>query len=287
MMPRSKVHPFLVVLAFSSLATVTAHGWVQINLTSLFNADTVIRYSGGNFTTPSALWDVSGNWMITQSAANQLAIQNSGTNPIGVNDNGFYPASGVRAFMTCNCFHQRHAQWRSGNIATTPGTFSFNVPVANYSQFAIFGASGNGFPPLVITLTYSTGVPTVINGVTLPDWFNGNPGNTAASPAGSQFALTPAMSRSGSFQAYQPPANGAYIYGINLAPDVTRQLTNVSVAYTPRAVLNLLAGRRAPIPATPEVSTRSWLQAIGSDSNRGADGATAGCTDRPVRHNPD
>ena len=265
MMLRSKVRPFLVVLAFSSLA-VTAHGaGVQINLTSLFNADTVIRYNGGNFTTPSALWDISGDWMITQSAANQLAIQNSGTNPIRVNDNGFYPASGARLYDVQLGFTNATPSGAQVTFrATTPGTFSFNVPVANYSQFAIFGASGNGFSPLVITLTYSTGAPTVINGVTLPDWFNGNPGNTAASPAGSQFALTPAMSRSGSFQAYQPPANGAYIYGINLAPDVTRQLTNVSVAYTPRAVLNLLAAAGAPIPATPEVSTPLlWVLAIG------------------------
>jgi len=102
-----------------------------------------------------------------------------------------------------------------------------------YSQFAIFGSSGNGPATVTITLNYSTGSATVLTGVSLPDWYSGA-GTTAAGAAGTFFALTPAMSRDHQSTGYQAPAagGGAYIYGVNLAPDSTRQLTSVAVLVT-------------------------------------------------------
>ncbi len=48
---------------------------VQVSLAASFNADNVLRYSGGAFTTPGTSWDNStpggsvDNWLLTQSAA--------------------------------------------------------------------------------------------------------------------------------------------------------------------------------------------------------------------------
>src|SRR5262249_30059988 len=114
-------------------------------------------------------------------------------------------------------------------------TFMFAVPIASYSQFAIFGSSGGGNAALQITLNYISGAPTILTNVTFSDWFSGNPANTAASAAGTFFALTPTMSRQ--FAALSPNSgyeavSGAHIYGINLAPDPMRALASVTVLVT-------------------------------------------------------
>lgn len=248
---------FGTVLALAAVAAAIcvsggpAYGaGVQVSLSSKFNADPVLRYSGA-FTTPTATWDYpsvacptsNDNWMLTQSAASQLATSQGLTNPapLGINDNGFYPASGARLYDVQLGF--TNTTPTGTNVAfqsNTNGSFSFNVPSNYYSQFAIFGSGGSGSAPLTITLTYASGSPTVLSGVTLPDWYGGNPGNTAASAAGTAFALTGPMSRElacqypgGGYQVPNVSSNGAYIYGINLGPDSTRQLTSVTVAYAP------------------------------------------------------
>ena len=243
---------------------------VQVSLASSFTADDVLRYSGA-FTTPGIAYDNPtpgggvDNWMLTQSAATALG----GSGAVGINDNGFYPASGARLYDVQLGF--TNATPTGTNVAirsTATGSFTFNVPANYYSQFAIFGSGGSGNSTVTITLNYSTGSPTVLNSVTLPDWYSGNPGTTAAGAAGTYFALTPAMAREAAYLfpggGYQAPGTGAYIYGINLAPDSTRQLTSVQVAYTPGSVgytiVNFLAAAGAvmattSVPTVPTLST--------------------------------
>jgi hypothetical protein len=248
-----------VAAAAICLAGLPAFGaaGVQVSLASSFNADDVLRYSGSAFTTPGISWDnpTSGgsvdNWMVTQSAANQLA---GGGSAVGINDNGYYPASGARLYDVQLGF--TNATPTGTNVAirsTAVGNFTFNVPNNQYSQFAIFGSGGSGSSTLTITLTYATGSPTVLTGVTLPDWYSGA-GTSAAGAAGTYFALTPALSRQAAYSfpsgGYQVPGSaGAYIYGINLAPDSTRVLTSVAVSYTPSSpgytVANFLAAAGA------------------------------------------
>ena len=70
-----------VAAAAICLAGLPAFGaaGVQVSLASSFNADDVLRYSGAAFTAPGISWDNPtpggsvDNWMVTQSAANQLA----------------------------------------------------------------------------------------------------------------------------------------------------------------------------------------------------------------------
>jgi hypothetical protein len=232
---------------------------VQVSIASSatpFNADDVLRYSGSAFTTPGISWDNPApggsvdNWMVTQSAATQLG----GSGAVGINDNGYYPASGARLYDVQLGF--TNATPTGTNVAirsTTAGSFTFNVPNNRYSQFAIFGSGGSGNTTLTITLNYSTGSPAVLTNVTLPDWYGGA-GTTAAGAAGTYFALTPAMSRQAAYSfpggGYEAPvAGGAYIYGINLAPDSTRVLTSVAVSYTPASpgytIANFLAAAGA------------------------------------------
>jgi len=91
----------------------------------------------------------------------------------------------------CNWDHERDAdRHERGDPVTAVGNFTFNVPNNQYSQFAIFGSGGSGNSTLTITLTYATGSPTVLTGVTLPDWYSGA-GTSAAGAAGTYFALTP------------------------------------------------------------------------------------------------
>jgi hypothetical protein len=246
---------------------------VQVSLASSFNADNVLRYSGGVFSTPGISWDNSApggsvdNWIVTQSAANQLVLAEAGSNPVGINDNGFYPAGGARLYDVQLGFTT--ATPTGTNVAirsSAAGSFTFSVPSNPYSQFAIFGSGGSGNSSLAITLSYATGSPVVVN-ATLPDWYSSNPSTTAAGAAGTYFALTPAMSRQAAYSfensGYQAPiANGgAYIYGVNLAPDPTRNLTSVAVAYTPASpgytVANFLAAAGAIAGASTPISTPS------------------------------
>jgi len=255
---------------------------VQVSLASSFNANDILRYSGG-WATPTISWDNStpggsvDNWLMTQSAASQLA-SSQGLNspaPVGINDNGLYTASGARLYDVQLGF--TNATPAGTNVvvrANTPGNFTFSVPANYYSQFAIFGSSGSGSTTLTITLTYGGGSPTVLSNVTLPDWYSGNPGGSAAGAAGTVFALTPAMSRqaaysfpSGGYQVPNVSGAGAYIFGVNLAPDSTRQLTSVQVAYawpgegSSYTVANFLAaaGALASPPVTPTPAPGTWI----------------------------
>jgi hypothetical protein len=278
----------ILIAAPVLLSSGSAYGaGVQISLASSFNADPVLRYSGGVFTTPSISWDDAtpgggvDNWIITQSAANQLATSQELLTPapVGINDTGFYPASGARLYDVQLGFTDSTPTGTSTAIrSNTSGSFSFAVPSGQYSQFAVFGSGGSGNSTLSITLSYSTGTPTVLAGVTLPDWYSGT-GGTAAGLAGTYFALTPAMARQAAYSfpgsGYQVPnsPNGAFIYGINLAPDPTRALTNVAVAYTSGSagytVANFLTAAGAlATPTTPTTPTTPappsiWLALTG------------------------
>ena len=245
-----KLFSTTLAMAFAAAAMCVSGGQayaagVQVNI-GPFNADDILRYSG-TFTSPGISYDdpASGgsvdNWLVTQSAATQLATNQGilSPPPVGINDNGFYPASGARLYDVQLGFTNGTASGTNTVIRSTAvGNFSFNVPNNQYSQFAIFGSGGSGTSTLVITMNYSTGSPTVLTGVTLPDWAGGDSGATAASAAGTHFTLTPPMSRQSAWRfpssGYQAPGTGGYyIYGINLAPDSTRILASVTVAYTP------------------------------------------------------
>jgi hypothetical protein len=250
---------------------------VQVSLASSFNADNVLRYSGSAFTAPGISFDNTApggsvdNWMLTQSAANQLATSQGllSPAPVGINDTGFYAASGPRLYDVQLGFTNTTPTGTNVAIRSSAiGNFSFNVPNNQYSQFAIFGSGGSGSSTLTITLNYTTGSAVVLSSVALPDWYSGVPSTTAASAAGTYFALTPAMSRQAAYSfpasGYQVPGSaGAYIYGINLAPDSTRVLTSVAVAYTPGSVgytaVNFFTAAGAiaggTTPATPAPST--------------------------------
>jgi hypothetical protein len=271
---------FGTVLALALVAAAicgSAYGaGVQVSLASSFNADNVLRYSGGVFTTPGISWDNPtpggsvDNWLVTQSAANQLVLSEGGSNPVGINDNGFYPASGARLYDVQLGFTTATPTGTKVAIrSTTAGSFSFNVPGNPYSQFAIFGSGGSGNSALAITLTYSTGSPVVVN-ATLPDWYSGNPATTAAGAAGTYFVLTPAMSRQTAYSfedsGYQAPSpgGGAYIYGINLAPDSTRNLTSVAVSYTPSSPGYTVANFVAAAGATAATSSTPTVPVVGT-----------------------
>lgn len=254
------------------LSSAAAFGTgVQVSFVPFFNADDILRYSGGTFTVPSTSWDSplqtpSDSFVITQSAANQLA--GGGGGGIGINDSGTYLANGAQTYDVVMGFTNATPTGTNTVLreTTVGSTFTFNVPSNNYSQFAIFGSSGNGSSTLQITLNYTTGSPTVLTGVTFPDWFSGNPGNSAASAAGTYFALTPAMSRdhvTGGYQAPDSPA-GAFIYGINLGPDPTRTLTSVTVLTTALAEPGLTAANFLTAAGTVAPSTPSATPAPGT-----------------------
>ncbi len=264
--PSGGIGTVLAMVLVAAAVCGSAYGaGVQVSLAPSANADTVLRYISGAFTTPSISWDNNSpgggvdNWMVTQSAASQLASIQDGSNPVGLNDNGFYPASGARLYDVQLGYNATTATGTNTAIrSTTAGSFSLSIPNGQYSQFAIFGSGGSGSSSLNITLTYSTGSPTTLSSVTLPDWYSGSPSTTAAGAAGTYFALTPALSRQAAYDfpnaGYQAPSGGAYVYGINLAPDSTRVLTSVAVAYTPASpgytVANFLGAAGATVAAT-------------------------------------
>jgi len=262
----------LVTCLVTTPVRAFAGAGVQIDLSSQFNGDDVLRYSGSAFTTPSAPYDSAltstGFYIVTSTAAARLATLYSGSNPVGINDNGLYPATGGRLYDVQ--FGFTNSTPTGANVlirdTTVGSSFSFSVPSNHYSQFAIFGSSGSGSSTLQITLNYASGAPTVLPGLTLPDWFAGASG-TPSGAAGTLFALTPTMSRAhvlaGTVNQYQGPAGtGAFIYGLNLAPDSTRLLTGVTVTITGLAVVNTVtnffaaAGAIAQLPpATPAPSS--------------------------------
>ncbi len=266
---------------------------VQVSLSSCFNADDVLRDNGGTFTAPGISFDNPApggsvdNWMLTQSAANALAVSQSLPTPapLGISDNGLYAATGARLYDVQLGFTNTAAT--GTNVVcrfNTNGNFSFNVPSNYYQQFAIIASGGSGTTPLTITLNYAAGSAGTVT-ATLPDWYSAGTITTAAGAAGTIYELTGPMSRQAAYGAgcpsactsgYQTPnvsSNGAYIYGVNLAPDSTRQLTSVNVAYaaqgiseTPYTVANFFtaAGSLATPPSTqPSVPALSvWALAL-------------------------
>ena len=114
--------------------------------------------------------------------------------------------------------------WTSINsTAMTP--FTFNVPVAVYTQLQIYATGGNGGSTINYTLTYADS-STSSSTLALPDWCLGTLG-------GGQYALVGVYRvQNGDALNGENPQDICNIYALDLNPDTGKALSSVTFADT-------------------------------------------------------
>ena len=232
----------LLLLTFLALALAAgpaaAQQPVQFDVTSTFNADVIVNTDAD----PPTPFDEDndpiddpgpgGNFaLLTQSAA---AV--GCPSPVGLPDNGFFAANADHPDVQLaysNASSGNNAR-RSPSFSTD--TYSFTVPVSNYTNVHLFYTAGNGSATADVTLTYTTGTP-VTTTITVPDWFNGPvPPNYALFDCGDR------MPPDAPFNCED--SNTTAIFGRNIGADVTRLLQSVTIQRTDisTAVMSFFGG---------------------------------------------
>lgn len=243
---REKMKPILAVVsvAFVTVCAAPVAAQTQFDVSSLLNADVVINNGTGSLdATQSPVDEPAPNWaFLTQSAATELFP----SDPDGLPDNGFFPATGIRPDVQLSWNNNNN-----GNNARTAvnatDTFSIDAPDANYGAVHLFATTGSGDSSVTITLNYATGPDTVAN-VTVPDWFD--------PPSGSLYSLIDGLDRAQATppHTYEDSDNPA-IFGIPVSADPNRVLQSIDVGRTDTSgVFNFFGAVGVAPVSTPAVS---------------------------------
>jgi hypothetical protein len=200
---------------------------LQVDVSSILNVNTIVSsVSGGIGLTP-----IDGAGAATgydfPTLAGAMKLVDAGAS--GFPNNGFFATNGTTVPNVQLAWNDDgvHPISKSNSIrlAGNAGTaVAFNVPQAKYTQVQIYATGGNGAGSLSTTLTYATGNPVTTTAIPLPDWC-GAPGPTGEYQLGTQVARV----QNGTTYAPNPPCG---IFAIDLGPDSTRELTNVSITDT-------------------------------------------------------
>jgi hypothetical protein len=191
---------------------------VQIDVTSVFNADTVAT---------TTLMDAGAltymDTVMSDFPTMSRALQLSATG-LGLPDTAFFATSGT-------IHPQVQLHWSDTSNAlnsrvvppVTPVVpFLFRVPPAAYSELQLFALSSGGTATVTVTVTYADNTTNGGVSVTVPDWVGGT-------PAAGEFAL---LGGGGANRihlgATLQPAKGQ-IYGINVRADATKSVTQVTL----------------------------------------------------------
>jgi hypothetical protein len=198
---------------------------LQVDVSSILNVNTIVTSVPGGI----ALTPVDGPGGATgydfPTLAGAMKLVDAGA--AGFPNNGFFASNGTTVPDVQLAWNDDGinptSKPNSISYSGTAGTaVAFNVPQTKYTQVQIYATGGNGAGSLSITLTYATGAP-VMTTMPLPDWCGGAGTN--------EYQLGNKVARVQNGTAYNPnPLCG--IFAIDLGPDTTRELTNVSVTDT-------------------------------------------------------
>jgi hypothetical protein len=192
---------------------------VQISVSSLFNANTVVTTtSGGVPLTPVDGTDSFENDDFpTQSEAARLS-----STATGLPDNAFFATNGTSIPDVQLAWNNSSNVENSLVVLASAGTgYTFSVPPAAYSQLQIYATGGNGSSTLTVTLTYSDNT-TATSSVAVPDWCS-----SAALGAGQYKLVSAVRVQNGALNA-QNPDLACSIYALNLDPSPAKALTSVA-----------------------------------------------------------
>lgn len=261
---QSRLGGFVLIAAvvFASLGapSLTAQV-VQVDVTSLFNADVIVNNGNGLDATQSSIdrgdAPINNYAFPTQSVAGALCGA-----PSGLPDDGAFAA---------NAFHPAvQLAYDNGNdgnnafrLPDSAGTFTIDIPDGQYEQVHLFATTGNGDSLLTVTLNYSDLTTSQAN-VTVPDWFGG------FADSASTYHLISERDRvqpgSGPGVAFECPDTDVFdIFGFRLSPDPTKTLQSVRVDRTDTdGILNFFGATAvaAPAAAAQIPSLGPWALAL-------------------------
>lgn len=209
-------------LAVLDAIALPAQAVTNVDLTSHFNADLVVNYTGGTMDPTQSGQDGEGNnsVLLTQSAAAQLSC-----GP-GLPDAGSFPAGTGHPAVQLGYSNASNGDNARRVAAGGIDAFTVDVPDGNYDQIHIFATAGAGSREISTAASY--GGPPVIQQVVVPDWFD--PPTYAE---GGVYALAGGMDRAETTTGSScQDANGAQLFGAIVAADPAQTLQSVELATT-------------------------------------------------------
>lgn len=205
----------------ANYSAVLANSIVNFNVSSIFDTDGIINYSGGVTDSTQNSIDQGGNILITQS----FAQYEGGQSRLGLPDNGLFAAN--------NYHPEIQLQYRNtddGNnlrlINSSTGSFNFSVTANTYSEVHIAALSTQGSSDVRLVFTYGDGTSASTSVETVPDWFDD------ITETSSRYYLINNMDRtttSGSYESANDPA----LFGLRFVnPNPSKTVTGISVEKT-------------------------------------------------------
>ena len=241
-------------LAFSQDAIATYAGVlappVQFDLTSVFDRDVIINYTGGVTDTTQDALSSSGGWvdtLITQS----FATFKAGANGNGLPDNGFFATNTYHPDVQLGYNNTNNGN--NAKVLTTNGTsFNFAVTPNQYSEIHLFATSTNGNAGMQVTFNYSDGTTGTVT-ATVPDWFN------EITETSSSYYLIDGMDRSNDTTGTSyHDANDPALFGFMFNPNPAKTLQSITVLKTSGTTVdNYLGvfGSTGVLETTPPTAT--------------------------------
>jgi hypothetical protein len=223
---RSSMIPRLIpILSALSLIAVTrpskADVVVQVPVDALLDSRPVSTLTGGVVVPWSVGLDDTDGFITT--AANTFLKQPGPALP----DDGTFPADSGRPEIVLHFSNAADAKTPQARIVTGTSNFEITVPHAQYSKMYLLVASSIGDSPLTLTLTYADMTSTPLS-FTLPDWGTGQPLPTNPPIF---FNLISGLHKwNQQDMSIDTPSHA--ITGVELSPDVAKQLSSIRVEKT-------------------------------------------------------
>ncbi|MEG4068354.1 DUF4347 domain-containing protein, partial [Microcoleus sp. Pol11C2] len=195
---------------------------VQFDLTSVFDSDVIINYTGGVTDTTQSGLDSSGGTLITQS----FATFKAGANGNGLPDNGFFATNAYHPDVQLGYNNTNNGN--NAKVLTANGTsFNFAVTPNQYSEIHLLATSSNGDAGMQVTFNYSDGTTGTAT-ATVPDWFN-----EITTESFSSYYLIDGRDRSfdKTGTSYHD-ANDVALFGFGFNPNPAKTLQSITVTKT-------------------------------------------------------
>ena len=270
---RSSLIPRLIpILSALSLSALTrpshADVVVQVPVDALLNGRPVSTLTGGVVVPWSVGLDNTDGFITT--AANTFLKQNGPALP----DDGTFPADSGRPEIDLHFSNAADANAPQARIVTGVANFEIAVPHAQYSKVYLIVASSIGDSPLTLTLAYADATSTPLS-FTLPDWGTGKPLPTTPPIF---FNLIAGLHKWNQQDMSTDTPTHA-ITGVELSPDITKQLSSIRVEKTSAPQTLAFWGATGVASSAPDAGNGGGGGGCGGGGGGGAGGdgsATAG-----------
>ena len=189
---------------------------VQIDVSALLNVNSVVTTTVGGMALTAMDGSGTGDGNDFPTVSFITTLSSTGR---GLPDNAFFASNGTSIPDVQLAWKNTQNAANSVVVSSTAGTtFTFDVPVAQYSQLQLYATGGGGASTLNYSLTYADAT-TVPSSLSVPDWCLG----TAAS--GQYILVSVDRVENGT------TLNAAYlcnIYALDLNPDTGKALKSVT-----------------------------------------------------------